>query len=207
MKWACLLLFAAGLFAADMNIDHARIRYSKSFPGSMPPYIGITVDKSGAGEYQEAPVDDDPVKFQLAPAEAAEIFALAEKVGYFSRPLESSLKVAFMGTKTFRYENGADKNEVKFNYSEDPAARTLVDWFERITESEQHFINLERAAKYDRLGVLKALLLLESSLDNKRLVGTRQYLPLLDRIIKNEAYMHTARVRAAGIAEAIRTGK
>ena len=52
--------------------------------------------------------------------------------------------------------------------------------------------------------MLKALLQLESAMDRKRLVGTTQYLPMLDRIVKNETYMHTARVRAAGIAEAIR---
>jgi hypothetical protein len=55
--------------------------------------------------------------------------------------------------------------------------------------------------------VLKALLLLESAMDRKRLVGMDQYLPMLDRIAKNESYMHTARARAAEIAEAIRNPK
>jgi len=34
-----------------------------------------------------------------------------------------------------------------------------------------------------------------------------QYLPMLDRIANNEGYMHTARARAAEIAEAIRHPK
>ena len=38
--------------------------------------------------------------------------------------------------------------------------RSLLDWFERMAESAQHRIDLERAAKYDRLGVVKALTLL-----------------------------------------------
>jgi hypothetical protein len=112
-----------------------------------------------------------------------------------------------MGTKTFRYENGEGKNEVKFNYSEDLQARELMDWFERMGESAEHRIELERTAKYDRLGVLKSLLLLESAVDRNRLVGMDQYLPMLDRIAKNESYMHTARARAAEIAEAIRNPK
>jgi hypothetical protein len=116
------------------------------------------------------------------------------------------VKVAFMGMKTFRWENGAQTGETKFNFSDDLTARALADWFERISESEQHYINLERAAKYDKLGVLKALLQLESSIDRKLLVASSQYLPLLDRIVKNESYMHTARVRASGLAEAIRGG-
>ncbi len=76
-----------------------------------------------------------------------------------------------------------------------------------MTESEQHRINLERAVKYDKLGVLKALLQLEAAFDRKRLVATEQFLPMLDRISKNETYMHAARVRAAGIADSIRSGK
>ena len=62
-----------------------------------------------------------------------------------------------MGTKTFRYENGDQKTEVKFNYSEDLTAQALLDWFERMAESAEHRIDLERAAKYDQLGVVKAL--------------------------------------------------
>ncbi len=125
---------------------------------------------------------------------------------YFKRPVESGLKVAFMGTKTFRCETGGEKHEVQFNYSEDPSARAMWEWFERMTESAQHRIDLDRAAKYDHLGVVKALNLLGSAMDRKRLVGLDQYLPTLDRIAKNETYMHTARARASEIAEFIRAG-
>ncbi|HWQ53868.1 MAG TPA: hypothetical protein VN442_09290 [Bryobacteraceae bacterium] len=202
---ACAVLFTTAVTAWGNDVP--RLSYSKEFPGSMPPYIGITVDGTGAGEYKEAHNDDQPIRFKLKEAEAAEIFSLVEKLENFRRPLESPLKVAFMGTKTFRIERGAEKAEVKFNFSEDLAARALADWFERIAESEQHLVNLERTVKYDKLGVLKALLLLEASLDRKRLVAVEQYLPMLDRVAKNATYMHTARVRAAGIAEAIRATK
>lgn len=203
MKWFLPLLFGASALAGDVP----RIVYSKSFPGSAPAFVAISLDKTGAGEFKDAPDDQNPLKFQLRESEAAEIFNLTDQVGRFTRPLESGLKVAFMGTKTFRYENGGEKAEVKFNYSEDLSARALADWFERITESVMHRINVERAAKYDRLGVFRALLLLETSLDRKRLVAADQLLPILDRIAKNETYMHTARLRAAGIAETIRAAK
>ena len=71
---------------------------------------------------------------------------------------------------------------------------------------KSYVINLDRAAKYDKLGVFKAVTMLGSAIDRKRIVGLEQYLPTLDRIIKNESYMHTARVRASEIAEAIRAG-
>ncbi len=202
MKWF-LAVLCVSLCAADIP----RLYYSKSFPGSVPAFVSITLDKSGAGVFKEAEDDDRPLRFQLSDPETAEVFALVEKLGFFDHPLESQLKVAFMGTKTFRFENGSSKSEVKFNFSEDPVARALADWFERITESEEHLISLETAAKYDKLGVMKALLLLESSFDRKRLVNPQQYLALLDRISKNESYLHQARMRAANLAEQIRSPK
>jgi hypothetical protein len=180
------------------------LNFSKSFPGSSPAFVSVALDKNGNGQYTEAEKDDHPVHFQLTETETAAIFDLAAKLGYFDHPLESQLKVAFMGTKTLRFENGATHNEVKFNFSEDPTAQALVDWFERISESEQLLINLEISAKYDRLGVMKAILLVEAAFDRKRLVNAQQYLPLLDRIAKNEIYMHQARLRAAGLADRIR---
>jgi hypothetical protein len=203
MKWTLILLFANVLFAGD----GPRLFYSRSFPGSVPAYFEVKLAQNGEAEYREAPDEDNPLQFHLTEAETHEVFGLAEKLDYFKHPLESPVKVAFMGTKTFRYENSEGKNEVKFNFTEDPQARDLLDWFERMGESAEHRIELERTAKYDRLGVLKSLLLLESAMDRKRLVGMDQYLPMLDRIAKNESYMHTARARAAEIAEAIRNPK
>jgi len=203
MKWCLLLLGCLCLQAADVP----RLFYSKSFPGSVPPFVAITLDKTGAGDYKEALDDDRPVHFQLSETQTGEIFDLVEKLGNLDHPLESPLKVAFMGTKTFRFENGAAHNEVKFNFSEDPMARDLADWFERVGESERLLAGLEVAAKYDKLGVMQALLLLESAYDRKRLVDIRQYLPLLDRIANNESYIHQARLRAAGLADEIRAAK
>ena len=202
MKWSLILLFAGSLFAQDAQ----RFFYSKSFPGSTPAYVQVTLDKNGEAVYKEAPDDDLPLTFKLTEAETTEIYALIQKLDYFKHPVESGLKVAFMGTKTFRLEKGAEKTEVQFNYSEDANAKLLWDWCERLTESAQHRIALDRAAKYDKLGVVKALNLLGSAIERKRVVGLEQYLPTLDRIIKNESYMHTARARASEIAEAIRAG-
>jgi hypothetical protein len=202
MKLSIGLLLASALVAGDSQ----RLFYSKSFPGSMPAYVQITVEKSGAVEYKEAPDDESPLKYKLRDQETAEVFALADKMDHFKTPIESGLKVAFMGKKTFRWEDGGEKHEVEFNYSEDPNARLMWDWFERMTESAQYRIDLDRAAKYDKLGVFKAVTMLAAALERKRLVGLEQYLPTLDRIIKNETYMHTARVRAAEIAETIRAG-
>lgn len=180
------------------------VTYIKSFPGSAPAYVSVTVQRSCDTVYKEAENDDYPIKFKLRDNECDAIFQMADKLDRFTRPLESGLKVARLGEKTFRYEDGATKHETTFNYSVDENARILVDWFDRITESEQRYIDLERAVKYEKLGVNQALLQLQIQWDKKRLAAADQFLPLLDRIIKNDSYLHMARERASGLADAIR---
>jgi hypothetical protein len=202
MRWLAALLSCSVLCAAD-----ARLFFSKSFPGSTPAYVAITVDHSGAGEYKEAADDDNPLKFQLSAADTAEMFGLADKLDRFKRPLESPLKVAQMGMKTFRFEEGGKSTEVKFNFSEDADARSLLDWFERISETGQSYYALERAVKYDKLGVNKALLEFNIAMDRKRVVSPQLFLPMLDRVAKNATYLNMARTRAANLAEAIRAAQ
>jgi len=199
LKYLLLLATCLPLAAGD-----ARIVFSKSFPGSVPAYVEIRVEKTGAAEYREDPKDDRPLQFQLTEADAAAIFTLGDKLDHFSRPLESGLKVAFMGTKTFRYEGDGEPHEAQFNYSEDLEAKTLLDWFERIAETERALIGLETSVRFDKLGVQDAILRVETLRDQKRLVAERQFLPLLDRVVGNESYIHMARARAAALAESIR---
>jgi len=198
MKLMPLLLICISASAAP------RLFYSKYFKGSVPEYVAITVERNGDAIYQEAKSDDNPIKLHLPDADVQELFSLAEKLDRFQRPLESGLKVANMGAKTFRFEDGAEKHEVEFNYSSDPMAQAMWDWFERIAESERHLIDLERAVRYDKLGTNDALLLLQITYEHKRLVAPEQFLTLLDRVAKNESFVHIARERAASLAESFR---
>jgi hypothetical protein len=199
---------AAFLWAASAPAaDTARITFTKSFPGSVPAYVSIAIERSGAGAYKEAP-DDEPETFKLENQAAATLFDLADKLDHFKRPLESGLKVANMGAKTFRWEDGVTASEAKFNYSQDVNAQALLDGFECISDSERAFFQLRLAVKHDKLGVQDAMLHIQDLWEQRRLVGTQQFLPLFDRMIKDESYLHMARERAAALAAAIRaTGK
>lgn len=196
-----LLLFVA---AAAWGADAPRIVYTKVFPGSIPPYVSITVERSGSVSYKEAADEDDPETFEMEPASTAAMFELAEKLDHFKGKLESGLKVANLGQKTFRWEDAGAVSEAKFNYSQDESARQLQDWFERITETERAMLELKHALRYDKLGVYEALLKIETIWNAKRLTGAAQMLPLLDRVAQNDAYLHMARERAANLAAAIR---
>ncbi len=198
-----LLLGLAALAGLACAADTPRVAFTKSFPGSDPAYMAVTVDKDGAVTYREAK-DEDPETFKLEAEMVNEIFSLADKLDRFKRPLESGLKVAKTGDKTFRWEDGPETREVKFNYSTDESARLLQDWFERISESERAMMNLRRAIRFDKLGVNDAVLRIDTAWSQKRLVGREQFLPLLDRVAKNETFVNLARDRAAHLAEALR---
>ena len=133
------------------------------------------------------------------------MFELAEKLDHFKKPLESGLKVANMGEKTFRWEDGGDSSEAKFNYSTDEDAKLLQRLVRAHRGERAHSAGAAarhpaRPAGRERGGAARFRRLW----NDKRLVATAQFLPLLDRVAKNEAYIHMARERAAQIADAIR---
>lgn len=200
-----LALAAALLFAAPalLAAGEPRLVLSKRFPGSRPEFVELRIAQDGQVEYRETP-DEEPLRVRLTSAETQAIFDLARKCDRFRRPLESGLKVARMGEKLFRWEDGDQHFEVRFNYTQDLDGQAMQDWYERIVESEMLLVDLQRTAKYDHLGVNQSLLELEAAYDNKRLVALDQYLSLLDRIAKNETYMHMARERAATLADVFR---
>jgi len=200
-----LLWLAAGMamIGIALGADQPRVTFTKVFPGSDPAYMATTVDKDGAVTYRETK-DEEPETFKLEPDMVQAIFDLADKLDHFKRPLESGLKVARTGDKTFRWENGADVAEAKFNYSADENARLLQDWFERISETERAMMNLRRAIRFEKLGVNDAVLRVDTAWSQKRLVGREQFLPLLDRVAKNEGFVNLARDRAARLAGELR---
>jgi len=207
-QWLLLLAIAgslaAPLFAAGENPP--RITYIKSFPGSTPAYVEISLERSGATTYKEA-ADDDPEAFTLNGATTSAIFDLAAKLDHFSHPLESGLKIAKMGEKTLRWEGNGKTSEVKFNYSTNADAQALADWFERITQTERLLLQYQRAIRHDRLGVNDALLGIQSAWDGKRLAGADRLLPLLDKVAASDVYMRMSRERAAQLAAAIRAAE
>ena len=194
-----ILLAAASAFA-----QNGKLIWSKSFPGSTPAFVKITIERNGSAVYVEELNDPQPFLFKLNETEVTTMFGLAEKLGWFNRNLESGLPVAKMGEKTLRYEDGPKAQEQKYNYTTDLDAQALADWFERITESERLLMELERSARFDKLGVNKIILQIQIAWDKKRLVAPDQFLKWLDRIVKNESYLNMARDRASQLAGAFR---
>lgn len=192
----------AVLVAGSALAASPKLTYIRSFPGSDPAYFQVQIDRTGSLEYKESPADDHPVKVQLLDSEIAPLFADAEKLNYFKSPLESGLKVANTGKKTFRYEaaSGAVTESV-FNYSTDETARDLLQRFENVAATEHAFLQLDSTAHFDKLGVNDALANIEALWLHKQLAAPQQFIPLLTRISSHESYMHLVRERAARLKD------
>lgn len=208
MRWIGILgMLASAAWAqstANLSQNHQRVTYTKAFPGSDPEYVSISVDRSGMVSYKEMADDDSPDMFQLEPQFTDTLFQLAAKLDHFKKNLESGMKVANMGAKTFRWEDGSDAGQATFNYSTDPSAQQLWNCFEEMTESERAYVELNRAVRHDKLGVNDALMKITDLWTGSKLVGTPQFLPLFDRVAGDDSFIHLARERAAELAEAVR---
>jgi hypothetical protein len=197
-----ILLLALGALAHAGDVP--RVTFSKSFPGSVPAYFEVTIAPDGATTYNESEDPDNEEKIHLDPATVKQAFDLADRLDHFKHPLESGLKIANMGMKTLRWDEGGETSESKFNYSTSEDAKTLADLFERVGESTRMLLDLRRAVKHDRLGVNDAVLRILAAWNDRRLVAEDDFLPVLDQVAKNEVYIHMARERAARIVDAIR---
>jgi len=198
-----LLLLAAVLTAHGSDAGVEKIFFSREFPGSVPEYFEVLVDSNGRVKYREFK-DEDPVEFQISAQMRDKIFGLAAELNYFQAPIESKRKVAFTGEKTFRYVSAdGEAFETSFNYTRSEAANALVEWFQKVSETERHLLELARTARFDRLGVNDALLQFQISYDNGRIIAPEQFLPILKQIAHEKRYLQIARSRAGSLAERI----
>lgn len=196
------VVIAAALPLTMLQAAGAKLTFTKTFPGSVPEYECVNVDSSGALEYKEAANDDQPLKVQLQDGDTAALFSMAQKLDYFKSPLESGLKVANTGKKTFRYQDDAGAvTETSFNYSTNVTAQQLLERFEQIGATERACLDLDRAVHFDKLGVNDALAEIESLWLRKQLAAPQQFTPLLTRIATHESFMHLVRERAARLKD------
>jgi hypothetical protein len=197
------LSLVIALLAAATLCAQERVTFTKSFPGSVPEYCSVQVARDGALEYKEAPADEHPVRAKLVQADVDALFDMAAKLDHFKGKIESGLKVANTGKKTFRYQSadGSAITETVFNYSTDLTAQQLLEKFEQIAQSERAYLELDRTVHFDKLGVNDALAEIESLWLSKQLVAPQQFIPLLTRVATHESFMHLARDRAARLKE------
>jgi hypothetical protein len=207
LRLVWLLAGASFLVPAAGANPGATVTYRRVFKGSTPEFIEVKVIDQGKCTFDIRQLDDDvdPEPFEVGPAVQKQIFDLAAQLKNFAVPsLDVQKKIANLGQKTFRYENGSETHETSFNYTLNPTANQLMQIFEGLARQQQDLVLLERQAKYDRLGVNDALLQFETDLDHRQLPEPERMLPILDQIAADSHYLEIARTRARALAERIR---
>jgi len=184
----------------------AKLTYSRTFKGSAPEYIAISVDAKGYGSYEGRSLAEaqaqSPQIFQLSSGTTERIFALAGQLRDFQGiELESHKKVANLGEKTFTYQQGEALNRVVFNYTENRSARDLMDVFEAVGAVEQHVAALEFEMKYDPLGLSQELLQIQIELRDKSLTDPQMLVSTLEKIAHGSRFLHLAQSRAQEIID------
>jgi len=203
------LLVGALLFVpvAGAAPGGATVSYRRVFKGSSPEFIEIKVSDQGKCTYdiRQLEEDADPQPIDVGPEVRKQIFELAGELKNFAvGNLDIQKKIANLGQKTLRYESGADVHETSFNYTENSTATQLMQIFEGLARQQEDFDELQRAAKFDRLGVNDALMQFESDMDHRVLPEPERLLPLLDQIAADSHFLEIARTRARALAERIR---
>lgn len=202
--FAGLCLF---LPAAEASPGAATITYRRVFKNSSPEFIEIKVGEDGKSTFDIRRLDDDadPQPFEVGPPVQKRIFELAAELNHFTgASLDIQKKIANLGQKTLRYENGAEAHETSFNYTLNPSATQLMQIFEGLAKQQQDLVLLERQAKFDRLGVNDALMQFESDMDHRLLPEPERLLGILDQIAGDSHFVEVARSRARALAERIR---
>jgi hypothetical protein len=206
-------LLAAALFvfpAARANPPGATITYRRIFKGSTPEFIEVKISDQGKSTFDIRQLDEDadPEPFEVGPAVRKKIFDLAAELKDFDAAnLDIQKKIANLGQKTFRYENGAEVHETSFNYTLNPSATQLMQIFEGLARQQQDLVLLQRQAKFDRLGVNDALMQFETDMDHRLLPEPERLLPILDQIAADSHFIDIARSRARALAERIRNSR
>ncbi len=197
-----VLVLVGGLALSAAAND--AIYFERDFPGAVPARFDVSLDERGLAVYRE--VDEEPVELAVGAREAAKVFRRAAELKYFGFEVASRRKVASTGRKLLRYlADGEVRGEVRFDYSEQPAAREIASWFVKLAATVRHLHELERTYRFDRLGVNQALERLEESHDRNRVVAAQLLVPILRQIAQQPRIVHLARARAEGLLERIRS--
>jgi hypothetical protein len=211
LQFLCLLVGAWLLApAAGANPDGATITYRRVFKNSSPEFIEVKISDQGKATFDIRQLDEDadPEPFEVGPAVQKRIFDLAVELNHFAiANLDIQKKIANLGQKTFRYENGAEVHETSFNYTLNSPATQLMQIFEGLARQQQDLVLLQRQAKFDRLGVNDALMQFESDMDHRLLPEPERLLAVLDQIAADSHFLEIARSRARALAERIRISR
>jgi hypothetical protein len=211
---ACLLCCARVLPAQPETASLTpRVSFEQRWPDANPQWFQLVIQSDGSTTYRSLSnrppgstvVDPAPQPFEftfaLSPRSRQRVFALAPQLPRFQGTLDK-IKVAFTGTKTFRFEDGGGKSSaISFNYSSSSDLTGLTVLMEGISETIEQSQILQFQMRFDKLSLNETLRRMEELVANNRLSERQLLEPELKRIVNDPAIMNIARKRALHILQ------
>lgn len=220
-KLICLSIFFFCLLPA--NFAHSQtsepsanaapgptLTYRKIFKSSYPEFAEIKVNKDGSGTWDIRQLDEtpSPQPLQIGPSLARQMFQLASELHDFQGvDLDIHRRVASLGQKTFRYQDGATRYQVTFNYTVNKTANQLLSLFDGLERQELDLSDMRRAMRYDQLGINDVMTRVQRDVNDKLLPEPQALLPILGQIAADSDLIDMARQRARSLAGQIRASQ
>jgi hypothetical protein len=190
--------------------DQPTITYRRVFEHSSPEFIEIILRQDGSAKADVRQLSDppSPQEFTVNTAYRDQIFDLARQLHNFQKiDLEVHKRVAFMGKKTLRWDQGAETYQAEYNYTIEPKAMQLQKLFENLAQEQADLELLEERLRFDRLGANQYLDQFEGHLNQGMLPQPERFLSVLDKIANDTRLIEVARQRARSLAARIRAGQ
>jgi hypothetical protein len=197
-----LFLWDSAVFLAE-DAPSMRFVWRKTIQKGSIEIYGLEFNEKGKGKFSFKKREEDPLEldFELKRSKVEVLLSDFVRADFLNeaKNFVSPRKVADMGLKTIRFENGSRVREVTFNYTEDKTLQEIVDFFENLCQQEKALFEMNLALKYDRLGITKRLDELDRSLTAKRIVDPGRFAPVLEKIYEDQQLMNLARTEAKKI--------
>lgn len=154
-----------------------------------------------------------PRRFPMTETTCRQVFDLARAADHFAKDVEfRKHKVAYTGNRILGYFAPGVSHKAAFTWSDDPNIQRLAAIFEGTAATLEAAPRLEKAYKFDKLGLNDLLKGLESQAQNGYLKEMWLMAPILKQIVIDPKVMNIARQRAQHLlalsqAGAVRPGK
>lgn len=183
------------------------LTYRKVFKSSSPEFVEIKVSQDGAATVDIRQIEDEPgpQPFEVGRPVVEKLFSLTEQLNRFrDAQLDVRRRIAHLGTKTFRFDDGSQSFETSFNYTTNQAANELAGLFEGLARQQTHLQTLRHRMRYDRLGVNDALRYFEADLARGAIAEPERLVPVLEALAADTRLVDIARQRARALIERIK---
>jgi hypothetical protein len=188
-----------------------RFVYCREFPSGIfeKQCIDLKPDGTGQSRFKPRGTEEASVVLTLSSQGRDKFLSViaATKNLEDRQKYESKRRVANLGRKHLTLEIPSETREAEFNFSDLKEVTALTTFFDGLINQVTIALELESAARYERLSIPERLEKLEGELKVGRIGDPHGMIPALDKIIANQQILEYARQHAQQMKSQIQISK